>query len=346
MAQYQRKSRKGQEELEEEESRHKKKAPQPVYDQLKATDEGVVPVADFLAEPSADKHAALLADVPSDEQRANLVTQLQQSYGNTYVQRVVEHIQSEKGSGQPLEPKTRSEMEAAFNQDFGNVRIHTDTTADKLARELDAKAVTSGEDIFFREGDYHPGSEAGKGLLGHELAHVIQQDSGTIDTQHALSDSRSSLETAADAAGKAIVSGQSVSLGPTASVSPVQFQKVGPEKEEGPPKTTKDPVEILGKVLEAAKKTKEGKMIGAKLKEALTTEEGMITLSMLAVPALAVGFAENMEVPQGLVDLVPKILKFEVGKDMEIALQPIYKGKLGEKPREWGGMLTFTIKDW
>ena len=87
-------------------------------------------------------------------------------------------------------------------------------------------------------------------------------------------------------------------------------------------------------------------MIGAKLKEALTTEEGMITLSMLAVPALAVGFAENMEVPQGLVDLVPKILKFEVGKDMEIALQPIYKGKLGEKPREWGGMLTFTIKDW
>lgn len=65
-----------------EEARHRKKA-QPLYDQLKATDEGIL---DFQVEPSVDSHAALLADVHSDEQRANLVTQLQQSYGNAYVQ--------------------------------------------------------------------------------------------------------------------------------------------------------------------------------------------------------------------------------------------------------------------
>jgi len=53
-----------------------------------------------------------------------------------------------------------------------------------------------------------------------------------------------------------------------------------------------------------------------------------------------------MEVPQGVVNLVPKIAKVELGKDIEIAFQPIYKGKLGEKPKEWGGMVTLTIKRW
>lgn len=337
---------KDRQEDSEEESRRKKRTQQLLYDQLKSPDRDVAPNLDSIAEPSMDKHAALLAGVSSNEQQANLVAQLQQSYGNTYVQGLMTRIQAGKGSGQPLEPRTRSEMEAAFKQDLGEVSIHADATADRLARELSAKAVTSGKDIFFREGAYQPGSEAGKGLLGHELAHVIQQDSGTIDIQHALSDSKTSFEIEADVAGRAVASGESISLRPAASVSPVQLQKAGPEVEEGPPKTTKDPVEILGKVLEAAMKTETGKLIGAKLKGALTSEEGMITLSLLAVPALAVGFAEKMEVPQFAVDLVPKILKFEVGKDMEIALQPIYKGKLSEKPKEWGGMLTFTIKDW
>jgi hypothetical protein len=85
MAQHEQIKREKSEELEEE-SRHKKKSPQPLYDQLKAPDEGTV---DFSVEPSLERHAALLVDTHSDEQRANLVTQLQQSYGNAYVQRLL-----------------------------------------------------------------------------------------------------------------------------------------------------------------------------------------------------------------------------------------------------------------
>ncbi len=69
-----------------EESRHKKKAQQPLYDQLKAPDEGAI---DFLGESSIDRYAALLADVRSDKHRASLVIQLQRSYGNAYVQRLL-----------------------------------------------------------------------------------------------------------------------------------------------------------------------------------------------------------------------------------------------------------------
>jgi hypothetical protein len=169
--------RKNQEkpEEQEEESRRKKKARRPVYEQLKAQDDGVDSGAGFLVEPSPDSHAALLADLHSDEQRASLVNQLQQSYGNVYVQQVMERIQSGKGSGQPLGAETRSEMEAAFHQDLGDVRIHTDASASEVAKELGAKAFTSGKDVFFKEAAYQPGSETSHRLLMHEIAHVVQQ---------------------------------------------------------------------------------------------------------------------------------------------------------------------------
>ena len=85
MSQREKINREKTEELEKEQ-RHKKKAHQPLYDQLKTPDEGI---ADFLGEPSVDRHATWLANAHSDKQRANLVIQLQQSYGNAYVQRLL-----------------------------------------------------------------------------------------------------------------------------------------------------------------------------------------------------------------------------------------------------------------
>jgi len=84
MVEHQRINRDKTEELEA--SSHKKRGQQQLYDQLKAPDEGTV---DFQAEPSLEKHTALLANAHSDKQRASLVIQLQQSYGNTYVQRLL-----------------------------------------------------------------------------------------------------------------------------------------------------------------------------------------------------------------------------------------------------------------
>jgi hypothetical protein len=73
-------------EAQEKGSSNKKKAHQPLYDQLKAQDEGVI---DFGREASTDGHAALLAEAHSDQQRASLVLGLQQAYGNAYVQRLL-----------------------------------------------------------------------------------------------------------------------------------------------------------------------------------------------------------------------------------------------------------------
>ena len=53
--------------------------------------------------------------------------------------------------------------------------MHTDATADGLARAVSARAFTTGSDVYFASGEYRPGSSDGDRLLAHELSHVVQQ---------------------------------------------------------------------------------------------------------------------------------------------------------------------------
>jgi hypothetical protein len=49
-----------------------------------------------------------------------------------------------------------------------------------LNQQLSAKAFTTGQDIFFRQGAYDPGSGNGRELIAHELTHVVQQSTGAV----------------------------------------------------------------------------------------------------------------------------------------------------------------------
>ncbi len=86
-----------------------------------------------------------------------------------------QQIAAQQGKGSSLSKETRAYMEPRFQADFDTVRIHTDAEADTLNRSLNAHAFTSGPDIFFRQGEYNPGSLQGQRLLAHELTHVVQQ---------------------------------------------------------------------------------------------------------------------------------------------------------------------------
>jgi hypothetical protein len=82
------------------------------------------------------------------------------------------------GPGRPLEYPIRAEMESRFGHDFSRVRIHTEVAAEGAATTLDARAYTAGNNIVFGAGQYAPSTEAGRRLLAHELAHVVQQTRG------------------------------------------------------------------------------------------------------------------------------------------------------------------------
>ncbi|MCK5241481.1 DUF4157 domain-containing protein [bacterium] len=85
---------------------------------------------------------------------------------------------------QPLSPSIRESMEYGFGQDFGQVKIHTDTQAAKSAKALNAKAFTTGDHIGFAPGEFHPHTQSGKRLLAHELSHVIQQQRDPAGSWH------------------------------------------------------------------------------------------------------------------------------------------------------------------
>jgi Domain of unknown function (DUF4157) len=78
--------------------------------------------------------------------------------------------------GETLPNRVREKMESAFGADFSAVRIHVGPEADSIG----ALAFAHGSDIFFAPGLYDPHTIRGQQLLGHELAHVLQQRAGLV----------------------------------------------------------------------------------------------------------------------------------------------------------------------
>ena len=114
-----------------------------------------------------------------------------------------------QASGEPLAPAIRSEFEPRFGHDFSGVRVHADARGSATAVRLGADAFTVGRAIAFAPGRYAPGTPAGRRLLAHELAHVVQQRAATpAGPLHLLEDP--ALEAAADRAAAVVTAGATV----------------------------------------------------------------------------------------------------------------------------------------
>ena len=246
---------------EGQKQRTKRQGSQPLFEKSLARDVGPLSLTDTPFHPRIEEHTAILSRIPFPAQRHQLVMQLQQTYGNRYIQRLVESVKAQaklnvsdpndiyeqeanrvaesvtktiassaqqqvepeeeeeepvqakvafetqrqelpeeelqaqlmesrdtttiesletrinnaRGSGFSLSGEVREPMERAFGADFSGVRAHTDSEADLLNKQFSARAFTTGQDIFFRDGEYSPGSDSGKKLIANELTHVVQQ---------------------------------------------------------------------------------------------------------------------------------------------------------------------------
>lgn len=89
--------------------------------------------------------------------------------------------------GAPLDAASRAFFEPRFGHDFSRVRVHTGPEAAATARSINARAFTLGRDVAFAAGEYDPRSERGRGLLAHELVHVVQQSAAPTRIQRSLS---------------------------------------------------------------------------------------------------------------------------------------------------------------
>lgn len=81
-------------------------------------------------------------------------------------------------AGERLPADVRAYFEPRFKADFSDVRLHRGAAGAAAADALDAEAFTHGTHIAMGAGRFAPSTSAGRQLLGHELAHVVQQRRG------------------------------------------------------------------------------------------------------------------------------------------------------------------------
>lgn len=96
-------------------------------------------------------------------------------------------IQRSSGGGEGLDAATRGQFESAMGADFGNVKVHKDSS---LAPEIGAHAFTHGNDVHFAPGAFDPDTTGGQHLIAHELTHVVQQSGTAQRVQAKLWDSK------------------------------------------------------------------------------------------------------------------------------------------------------------
>lgn len=143
---------------------------------------------------------------------------------------VAQEIQRARGGGQALDQGVRGQMESSFEADFSGVRVHTDSHADTLNRSLNARAFTTGRDVFFRQGAYNPGASSGRELLAHELTHVVQQTGGSVRAKMVVNQPGDRFEQEADQAARAVI--QREQLPGSAATDNSHLQRQSEEEEE------------------------------------------------------------------------------------------------------------------
>jgi hypothetical protein len=144
-------------------------------------------------EDNADEHAAdrataaLAQGAPANIDRAGPIgapapaSSSSSSSSSSSAPDIVREPLSESGS--PLPTALRSEYASRMGHDFSSVRVHTGATAARATTAVDADAYTVGSHIVFANDRYAPQSAQGRNLLGHELAHVVQQSSSAPRVQ-------------------------------------------------------------------------------------------------------------------------------------------------------------------
>src|SRR6516162_4201657 len=191
----------------------------------------------------AAAHAATVSRSASGQRMAvyRSLLRLQRQYGNRYVGQVLRQaggvegdvgvmdgversIDQARGGGQGMDHGTRTRMESAFGADFSGVRIHTDARADGLSQSLSARAFTTGRDVFFRQGEYSPGSSSGRELLAHELTHIVQQNGDGIQRKMTVSEPGDAHEIEADQMASAVMQQE--------HAPPIGRQVMPPQEEE------------------------------------------------------------------------------------------------------------------
>ena len=148
-----------------------------------AHDATKVPTVDVVDDPSAEHEAEASAAVAAAGRGVTLRRAARSPVATRSSTAPPSVFATIARPGRPLNPGVRSGFEASFGTDLSRVRVHDDAAAAASAADVDALAYTVGPHVVFARGRYAPETAAGRRLLAHELAHVVQQEGGSRTLQ-------------------------------------------------------------------------------------------------------------------------------------------------------------------
>jgi len=124
-------------------------------------------------QPEVNSITPLVQRSSGKEEEVQMKSGAKQASGGSSVatSSIESRLASSKGGGSALPADVRSFMEPRFGADFSNIKVHTDSNAVQMNKELGAQAFAHGSDIYFGAGK-SPGKNE---LTAHELTHTIQQ---------------------------------------------------------------------------------------------------------------------------------------------------------------------------
>ncbi len=142
--------------------------PKPVHSAQTMTDMGGLSISkpDDQFERVANHTADQIVSAPSPAiPRLNV---------NPLAQSGTQKNQNQSG-GKPLSSSDKNYFEPRFGRDFSGVSIHEGAQATELNDQLNARAFTNDQDIYFSGNQFDTTTTSGRHLLAHELTHTLQQ---------------------------------------------------------------------------------------------------------------------------------------------------------------------------
>lgn len=247
---------------------------------------------------------------------------------------------SNAGAPQPMSPALREKFEPGFSADFSNIRI----SRGHIPEEMGVQAVARGTDILLD-------SSAGMDVLGHELAHVVQQAQGRVQGGYPVVEN-AALEHEADVMGARVASGLTA--------------QAGPQNGFGGELTTIAP--MSGASAPAQCKTKEEKEAEKHRKAATKASSGMKSKRVTTTP-YALGPDTQLKVQQNAGGVPLPAAAMQAAKDAGKEQQDIFQASgirnnakesskaikerkgslfagLAEDMRDWGMSLQSKGLDW
>ncbi|MBA3539635.1 MAG: DUF4157 domain-containing protein [Deltaproteobacteria bacterium] len=132
----------------------------------------------FAGEHATDNHAGSNRDhahAPPAIGKQTLVEQLGYGYSHGAAPVITSELpRGPADGGRALPREVLEKMERAFGADLSDVRVHE---GDHVT-QMRAQAYAHGANLHFAPGQFDPASTGGMELIGHEIAHVIQQRDG------------------------------------------------------------------------------------------------------------------------------------------------------------------------